>query len=128
MFLAAINTKLFWNSLEEKYFVPLRILYPFIKTFFESSFNLFSITTCVVLFKVICLFKFVSLSSKSVFFMKLAISLLLAKFTCTNLAANLSDVNLLNSWVVIYLSWSWSVVFFSISLLFVLQSVFQLNH
>ena len=34
--------------------------------------------------------------------MKLAISLLLAKFACTNLAAKFSSVNLSNSGVVIY--------------------------
>ena len=35
--------------------------------------------------------------SKSIFFTKLAISLLLAKFACANLAAKFSAVNLLNS-------------------------------
>ena len=64
------------------------------------------------------LFKFFSLSSKSVLFTKLAISFLLAKFTCANLAAKLSTVNLLNPRVVLYLSWS--VIFFPISLIFVL--------
>ena len=34
--------------------------------------------------------------------MKLAISFLLAKFPCFNLAIKLSADNLLNSWVVIY--------------------------
>ena len=38
-----------------------------------------------------------SLSSKSVFFTKAAISFLLAKFACDNLEAKSSDVNLLNS-------------------------------
>ena len=37
------------------------------------------------------------------FFTKLAISLLLAKFACANLASQFSAVNLLNSGVVIYL-------------------------
>ena len=36
---------------------------------------------------------FFSLSSKSVFFTKLAISFFLAKFSCDNLAAKYSDVN-----------------------------------
>ena len=31
--------KLFYNVLEEKYLVPLRILCSFIKIFFDSSFN-----------------------------------------------------------------------------------------
>ena len=44
-----------------------------------------------------------SLLSKSVLFAKPAISLLLNKFACLNLAVKLSDVNLLNSGVVIYL-------------------------
>ena len=44
-----------------------------------------------------------SLLSKSVLFTKPAISLLLNKFACLNLAVKLSDVNLLNSGVVIYL-------------------------
>ena len=49
-FLAGINTKLFWNNPEEKYFSQLRMLNLFIKsfvnpfvdvalTFFDSSFN-----------------------------------------------------------------------------------------
>ena len=37
--------------------------------------------------------------------MKLAISFLLAKLVCTNLAAKVSVVNLLNSGVVTYLPW-----------------------
>ena len=71
------------------------------------------------------LLKFLSLSSKSVFFTKLAISFLLAKFACFSLAVKFSDVNLSDPWVVIYLSWPWSIeVLFSVSLIFVLQSVF----
>ena len=58
---------------------------------------------CFVLFEVGFLLKSFSLSLKSVFFTKLAISFLLNKFTCVNLAEKISDVNLLNSWVVIYL-------------------------
>ena len=38
--------------------------------------------------------------------MKLAISCLLAKFTCPNFAAKCSAVNLLNSGEMIYLLWS----------------------
>ena len=55
-------------------------------TFFYSSFNsfLFDVTS------------FSSLS-KSVFLTKLAISFLLAKFTCFSLAVKLSDAYLLNS-------------------------------
>ena len=72
------------------------------------------------MFEVTLSFKFFSLSIKSVFFTKLEISFLLAKFAYANLAEKLSDVNSLNSWVVIYLSWSWSVVIsFSMSLIFV---------
>ena len=58
---------------------------------------------------------------KSVFFMKLAVLLFLAKFACFSLAVKLSDVNLLNSWIIINLSWSWSVaILFSILQIFVL--------
>ena len=56
--------------------------------------------------------------------MKLATSLLLAKFTCFSLAVNFSAVNLLHSEVVIYLSWSWSVILFSILLIFSIVSFF----
>ena len=42
-------------------------------TSFDSPFNLFSKSTCFVLFEVIFLFKFFTLSSTSVFFTKLAI-------------------------------------------------------
>ena len=66
-------------------------------TFSNSSFNSFSTSTYFALFELTFLFKFVSLSSKSVFFTKLAILTLLAKFTCANLAVKLSAVNLLNS-------------------------------
>ena len=121
-FLAGINTKSFWNTTEEKYIVPLRILYWFIKSlvspfvdidlnFFDSSFSLFSTSRYFVLFKITFLFKFFSLLLKSVSFTKLAISLFLAKFVSANLEAKFSDVlNVLNSWVVINLSWSLSVV------------------
>ena len=56
--------KWFCNVPEEKYLLPLRILDLFIKsfvnpfvdiasTFFDSSFNLFSLSTCFALFNVI---------------------------------------------------------------------------
>ena len=72
-------------------------------TFSDSLFSSFSIRACFALFEVILLSNFFSLSSKSVFFTKLAILLLLAKFGCANLAAQFSAKNLLNSGVVIYL-------------------------
>ena len=86
---------------EEKYFARLRILnlfvkffvYPFVDialTFSDSSFNSFSTSTCFILFEVTFL-------SKSVFFTKLAISFLLAKFAWANLAVTFSAANLLNS-------------------------------
>ena len=88
------------NVPEEKYIALLRILYPFIKffvnffvdiasTFFDSSFNLFSTSTYFVLFELILLLELNSLLSKSVSFTKLAISILLAKFSFFNLAADL---------------------------------------
>ena len=61
------------------------------------------------MFELIFLLRLISLSSKSVFVIKIA---------CANLAAKLSAVNLLNSGVVIYLSWLWLVTFFSILLIF----------
>ena len=45
-----------------------------------------------------------SLLSKSILFIKLAISLLLANFACFNLAEKFANVNLLSSGVVNYLS------------------------
>ena len=80
-FLSGINTKQFWNSPEEKYFVSLRILYSFVKsfvnsfvdialTFFDSSFNSFSTSTCFVLFEVTFLFKFFTFPSKFICFTK----------------------------------------------------------
>ena len=50
------------------------------------------------------LLKLNSLLSKSVFFTKLAISLLFAKFAGANLAVKFYALNSLNSGVVIYLS------------------------
>ena len=64
--------------------------------------NSFLKNTCFVLIEVIFLFNSFSVSSKSVFFTKLTISFLLAKFACANLAAKFSPVNLLNSGVVIW--------------------------
>ena len=52
------------------------------------------------------LFKFFSLSSKSIFFTKLTISFLLVKFPCANFPVKFSTSNLLNFKVVIYLLWS----------------------
>ena len=97
----------FYNIPEEKYFAPLGILYLFTKslvipfvdiasTFFDSSFNSFSTSTCFVSFEVTFLLKLFSLSSRFALFTKLPISLLLAKFARANLAAKFSDVNLLN--------------------------------
>ena len=86
---------------------PLRLLNLFIKSFFNpfvdialtfsgSLFNLFSTSTCFVSFDETFLFELFSPSSKSVFYTKLAISLLLAKFTCGNLALKFSDDTILN--------------------------------
>ena len=60
--------KRFCNVPKEIYLTPLRILYPFIKSFanpfvdivstlFDSSFNLFSTSTCFILFELILLLK-----------------------------------------------------------------------
>ena len=121
-FLSDINVKWLWNIPEEKYFTPLSILYPFIKslvssfvdivsTFFDSSFSLFSTSTCLVSFDLTFLFQFFYLSSKSIFFTKLVISFLLAQLSCANLAAKPSAINLLNHVLVIY--WLWSGISFS---------------
>ena len=64
------------------------------------------------MFKVISSFKLVTLLSKSVSITKLA---------CFNLAAKLSAVKLLNSWVVMYLELSETL--FSTSLIFVFKTV-----
>ena len=66
-----------------------------------SFFNPFSARTCLVLFKVISLFKFFSLSSNSLFFTKLTISL--AKFACANLAVKFYLVDLINSGVLLFI-------------------------
>ena len=69
------------------------------------------------------------LLSKSVFFTKLAISFLLAKFACFSLEVKFYDVNLLNFWVLIYLWRLWSeIILLLISLTFVLLSVFWQNY
>ena len=97
-----------WNIPEEKYFAPLRVLYPFIKsfvksvvdialTFSDSSFNSFWAPTCFVLFELTFLFKFLNLSWKAALLTKIAMSFLVAKVTCANLAIKFSAVNLLNS-------------------------------
>ena len=94
-FLAGANIKYFWIIPEEKCFAPLRTLNLFIKcfinhfanitlTFYHSSFN--------------------SFLSRSTFFIKKVISLLLAGFACANLVVKCSAVNLLISWLVIHLS------------------------
>ena len=94
-----INTKQICNILEQKHFAPLRMLYVFIKsfvnpfvdiaiTFSDSLFSSFSLSTCFVLFEVISLSKFFSLSSKSVIFTKLAILFLFAKFGLLTLQHN----------------------------------------
>ena len=112
VFLAIINTKYFSNIPEEKYVAPLRVLNLSIKSFAnpfvdlalifcDRSFNsfLFVVTSFCLL-------------SKSVFFTKLLISLLLARFARFNRKLKISAVNVLNSGVVICLSWLLSGVFF----------------
>ena len=87
-------------------FSPLRILYPFIKSFFKTFFDisstfsdsspcLFSSNICFVSFEVI----FLSLSSKSAFSTKSLESALVAKHSClnhVNLAVQFHAINLLN--------------------------------
>ena len=91
------NTKLFIKSFVDP-FVDIAL------AFSDSSSNSLSISKCFVLFLVKILFKFFILSSKSVFFQMLEISVLLDKFVCANLEVIYSDDNLFNSWVVIHLS------------------------
>ena len=62
-------------------------------TFFDSLFNSFLFDATPF-----------SLLSKSVFFMKLAISFLVAKFACLSLAAKFSNAILITSGEVTYLS------------------------
>ena len=65
------------------------------------------------MFEVTFLFKFFSLSSKSVLFTKLAVALLVTKFSRANLAAKFSAFSLLNFRLVVNSSWSWKVISFS---------------
>ena len=65
-------------------------------TFSDSSFNSFPPSICLVSFEVTFVLEVFCLSTKSVFFTKLAISFLLAKCACANLTEKFSDINLLN--------------------------------
>ena len=104
-FLIGINTKTISNIPKEKYFAPFWMLNLFIRSFVNPFADI------ALTFLIVHLIHFhmnfdttsFSLLSKSVLFTKPAISLLLNKFACLNLAVKLSDVNLLNSGVVIYL-------------------------
>ena len=69
--------------------------------FYLVVFKIISTSKCFDLFEVTLLFNFLILSLKSVFFTKLAISPLVARFACFNLAVKVSAGNLLNSGVVI---------------------------
>ena len=107
-FLTGINTKYLWNIPKEKYFALFRIPNLFIKSFVNPLAGIALTFPYILfnsfLFEVIFLFNLLSLLLKSVFFMELEILFWLATFSCGNLVAKLSNVNLLNSWVVIY--WS----------------------
>ena len=127
------------RNISEKYFTPSRILNLFIKSFAnsfagidlifsDSSFNIFSTSTCFFLSKGTCLFKYLSLLSQSVFLAKLAIIFLHAKFAFATLVVKFSDVNLLNSWIVIYLLWSIVILFFIIIIIYYLLLVNLLLH
>ena len=74
-------------------------------TFYDSSFNSFSTSTCFVLFE-----EHFYLSSlnyhQNMSFYEISNTLLLAKFVFANLAVKYSSVKLLNHAVVIYLLWS----------------------
>ena len=109
-----------WRSMRwVKYFTPITIiLYSFFKSFVSSFgdinltssnrwFSAFSASMCCffVCSNIFINF-FFSFSSKSVFFMKSAISFLVASFACFSSALTFSTVNVLNYWV-ICLSWSW---------------------
>ena len=106
--------KWFYIVSEEKYLALLRVLYPFTKSFVspfaDIAFtfliaHLIQTSTYLVLFELFFLLKTNSLLSKSVFFMKLVILLLLATFARFNLKSKIYLVNLLYFGVVIYLSW-----------------------
>ena len=82
-----------------------------VNTFVDNSlfspdrlFSFFSSSANLVLYVVTFLLIFFSLSSKSVFFTKLAISFLLAKLSHFNLAIKRFAINLLNLGVAMYLS------------------------
>ena len=116
-FLANINTKQIWNYSSRKFFAPLRILYPFVKsllsplvgiasTFFDSSYKSFSTSPCFILFKLRFLFIFSSLSSNSIFFYEIRSIIFACQIRLCYSCRKISDVNLLTSWVVIYLLWS----------------------
>ena len=106
--------KWFYIVSEEKYLAPLRVLYPFTKSFVSPFYDitftfliahLIQTSTYLVLFELFFLLKTNSLLSKSVFLMKLVILLLLATFAQFNLKSKIYIVNLLYFGVVIYLSW-----------------------
>ena len=65
--------------------------------------NSFSTSKYFFSFKVILLFRCFEVSSKSVFFTKLSVSFMLAKFICANSEAKFSGDDLLKSCIVIYL-------------------------
>ena len=69
---------------------------------FVRSVIFFSAFSCFVLFELTFLFKFVTLSRKSVFY-KIDIAIIFASYICSNLEAKFSDINFLNSCVLIYL-------------------------
>ena len=66
-------------------------------TLFVRSVSFFTASICFVLLEVTFLFNSFSLSSESVFSTKSFIPALVANFTCANLTAKFSRVNLLNS-------------------------------
>ena len=66
------------------------------------------------------LYNFQTTIFEPVWVTELAISLLVAQFSCFILLAKFSDLKLLNSGVVTHLWCFWSVIFFSIPLIFVL--------
>ena len=97
------NINYFCNIPEEKYFAPLRIVYPFIKSLLILLLilmqpflidHLINFQKIFVFFELILLLKLISLLSRSVFVTISAISFLLAKFTC---ACAVSDFKLAKS-------------------------------
>ena len=87
---ATIIFNVFWNIPKEKYFVPLRVLTLLIKSY--ANFHFF-LDVALTFFDNL----FSSFLFKSIFFTKLAILFLLAKFACFNPVARFSDVKLLSS-------------------------------